>query len=337
MKKIFALLLALTLVFSLAACGGKTDDSNTNEESIPSSDSNSVSNAQATKSNAGGFEVTNLKVDSISYNDGVLSLDAVVEWNGVPKDNAWIGIVPADVPHGSEEKNDEFDTDYFYFDGKASGDTFSFKNDYLEPGEYTLRINESDDGGAELAWIGFKFTSLGRASADDAWQKVEKPEAMSAVFDGSKLGVLQPVAKQDKFVIDGLYLTSESGQHEYAHIDDVEALGVDNLNSEYELNEWIDFYIDAELDSSMSVYLVRNDSETDYSKLSESELAGICEEKGYPSLVRVTPDAENRGYIGQVYVHPESSEPALFNAFFVSDGVVCYMVQLNIIAESAAE
>lgn len=335
MKKLLAILFALSLVLSLAACGGKTDDSNNNEETTAIS--NPVSDAQTTKINVGGFEIKDLRIDSISYKDGVLALDAVVEWDGVPKNNAWIGIIPADVPHGSEEKNDEFDTDYFYFEGKASGDTFSFENDYLEPGKYTLRINESDDGGAELAWIGFEFSSLGRVSVDDSWQKCEKPESMDVVFDGSKLGVLQPVAKQDKFVIDGLYLTSGSGQHKYTNIDDVEAFGVDNLNSEYELNEWIDFYVDTKYDSSMSVYIVRNDSDTDYSKLLESELASICEEKGYPSMLKVTPYAENRGYIGQTYVHPESSEPDLFNAFFVADGVVCYMVQLNIVAESVAE
>lgn len=164
-----------------------------------------------------------------------------------------------------------------------------------------------------------------------------QPTDKSVVTDGSKLGVLQPVAEQQDFVIKGLYISSESGQHKYAHVDDVDTFGIDSLNSEFELNEWIGFYVDTDYKSPMNIYIVRNDSEADYSKITVQELAGICSDKEYPILADAIPDEENHGFVGQAYVHPESSQPDLFNAFFTAGGKVCYMVQLNLIAEYSAE
>lgn len=170
-------------------------------------------------------------------------------------------------------------------------------------------------------------------SGSSAPEQAEK----SVINDGSRLGVLQPVAEQNDFVIKGLYISSESGQHKYPHVDDVDAFGTDGLNSEFELNEWIGFYVDTEHKSPMNIYIVRNDAEADYSKITEQELAGICSDKDYPVIADAAPDGENRGFAGQAYVHPESSQPDLFNVFFTANGKVCYMVQLNLIAEYSAQ
>lgn len=157
------------------------------------------------------------------------------------------------------------------------------------------------------------------------------------ITDGSKLGVLQTVADQQTFVIKGLYITSGSGQHDYAHVDDVDAFGTDALNREFELNEWIVFYLDADLTSAVSIYLVRNDASTDYAKITVPELESICSAHEYPVLADAVPDAENRGYAGELYVNPDSSQPDLFNAFFAANGQVCYMVQLELIPQDSAQ
>ncbi len=71
---------------------------------------------------------------------------------GLPT-NAWIGIIPSGVPHGSEEVNDQNDVSYQYLNGTTSG--------ILEfiapsaPGSYDLRMNDSDSAGRELASITF--------------------------------------------------------------------------------------------------------------------------------------------------------------------------------------
>jgi len=70
-----------------------------------------------------------------------------------PKD-AWIGLIPALVPHGSEKVNDDKDLAYKYLDGRASGRmTFSTP---VEPGNYDLRMFDTNNGGVEITYVSFK-------------------------------------------------------------------------------------------------------------------------------------------------------------------------------------
>lgn len=186
MKKILALLLALTTMLSLAACGGKKDDSKSKESektsqtqaSEPPTQSDvkvntpSVVNSNeldvAKDNRVSTLEITGIKIGKANYaEDGLITLNVTVDWKGDYTDSAWIGIIPADVPHGEEEKNDEFDMDYRYFKDLKSGAEFAFNPITMEPGDYTLRVNEKDDGGAELAFCNFKVNPLGKVTVDD--------------------------------------------------------------------------------------------------------------------------------------------------------------------------
>src|SRR3990172_1179145 len=40
--------------------------------------------------------------------------------------NAWVGIIPSDIPHGKEAVNDQHDIDYQYLEGRTSG-TLTFE------------------------------------------------------------------------------------------------------------------------------------------------------------------------------------------------------------------
>lgn len=73
--------------------------------------------------------------------------------------NAWIGIVPSDVPHGSETENDKHDMAYQYLNKKLSG-TLIFKAP-IRAGTYDLRMNDSDNGGKEIASITFEVIKEG--------------------------------------------------------------------------------------------------------------------------------------------------------------------------------
>jgi hypothetical protein len=67
--------------------------------------------------------------------------------------SAWAGVVPSDVPHGSEDTNDQHDLQYRYLSGKTSG-TLSF--DVPEqPGSYDIRLHDTDGGGTEIASVTF--------------------------------------------------------------------------------------------------------------------------------------------------------------------------------------
>ena len=67
-------------------------------------------------------------------------------------DDAWIGIVPADIPHGDEAVNDQHETSYKYLEGRTSG-SFALPNP--GPGQWTMRLHDTDDNGREIAYVPF--------------------------------------------------------------------------------------------------------------------------------------------------------------------------------------
>lgn len=71
---------------------------------------------------------------------------------GLPT-NAWAGVVPSDVPHGSEATNDQHDLEYRYLSGNTSG-TLSFRAPD-KPGSYDIRLHDTDGGGTEIASVTF--------------------------------------------------------------------------------------------------------------------------------------------------------------------------------------
>lgn len=72
--------------------------------------------------------------------------------------NAWIGIVPSNVPHGSEEVNDQHDVTYQYLKQRTQG-TLTFKAPLAPWGSYDLRFN--DGGGKEVGSVTFTTGVLG--------------------------------------------------------------------------------------------------------------------------------------------------------------------------------
>jgi hypothetical protein len=69
-------------------------------------------------------------------------------------DNAWIGIIPSKIAHGSESENDKHDVTYLYLKGKTSG-TFLFTAPNKR-GSWDLRMHDTDSGGVEVASVTFK-------------------------------------------------------------------------------------------------------------------------------------------------------------------------------------
>lgn len=71
-------------------------------------------------------------------------------------DNAWIGIIPSRVPHGSEAENDRHDLSYQYLKKRAAGSmTFIAPK---EPGDYDLRMHDTDNNGREVASVSFRVS-----------------------------------------------------------------------------------------------------------------------------------------------------------------------------------
>ncbi len=179
MKKFLALVLALMLCLSLAACGDKPASKSSEKPSNQPSNEPSNNSSNDAADQEDGFtalevdedarisdiEITGMKMGKEQYAVDE-PITVTVTWKGKPAEDAWIGIIPADTPHGSEEKNDEYDVDYRYFSDMKSGDVFTFEYITLEPGEYTMRVNETDGGGAELAWCAFSVIGNGTDGSD---------------------------------------------------------------------------------------------------------------------------------------------------------------------------
>lgn len=71
---------------------------------------------------------------------------------GLPT-NAWVGIIPSNVPHGDEAQNDTYDLTYQYLNGMTSGMlVFSAPS---VPGTYDFRMHDTDSNGKEIASVTF--------------------------------------------------------------------------------------------------------------------------------------------------------------------------------------
>ncbi len=70
--------------------------------------------------------------------------------------NAWVGIVPSDIPHGSENRNDRFDVSYKYLKGETKGTRKFYAP--VKPGAYDFRLNDSDSNGNEIASVSFRVS-----------------------------------------------------------------------------------------------------------------------------------------------------------------------------------
>lgn len=80
-------------------------------------------------------------------------------------ENAWIGIIPSNVPHGSETENDKNDITYQYLNG-VQGGTLIFKAPG-QIGDYDFRMHDTDNNGREIASVSFHVGgSTGTLSLD---------------------------------------------------------------------------------------------------------------------------------------------------------------------------
>jgi uncharacterized caspase-like protein len=66
--------------------------------------------------------------------------------------DAWIGIIPSNISHGSESVNDQHDITYQYIENRTNGAMV-----FTAPGsgQWDLRMHDTDSNGREVAYISF--------------------------------------------------------------------------------------------------------------------------------------------------------------------------------------
>jgi hypothetical protein len=109
-----------------------------------------------------------IEVSSISFKVVAPLLDATISTNKTEYDageeiivtftapytldeSAWIGLIPSEIPHGSEADNDAADVAYDYIKKRHQGTmTFTAPD---KKGSWDLRMNSSDSDGKEIASV----------------------------------------------------------------------------------------------------------------------------------------------------------------------------------------
>lgn len=96
--------------------------------------------------------VPSLEIDALFYLPGDEILVTYVASEDF-EDNAWVGVIPSNVPHGDEEECDEFDIDFHLIGGELSGTMIFYSPEEL--GSYDIRMFDSDFEGTEIASVTF--------------------------------------------------------------------------------------------------------------------------------------------------------------------------------------
>ena len=117
---------------------------------------------------AGSLAASTLELDRKSYAPGQ-SLQVTFAASGLAS-NAWAGIVPSQVPHGSEAENDQHDVAYQYLQGATSG-TLTFQAP-AQPGRYDVRLHDTDSDGREVASVTFEVRAPDLSAASLEIEKV---------------------------------------------------------------------------------------------------------------------------------------------------------------------
>ena len=97
---------------------------------------------------AAGTQAQTLTLDKNMYKPGE-KITVTFAAPGSYPGNAWVGIIPSNVPHGQESVNDQHDLAYQYLDKRTSG-TLVFTAP-KKSGFYDVRMNDTDNNGKEVA------------------------------------------------------------------------------------------------------------------------------------------------------------------------------------------
>ncbi len=240
MKKLFLILLAIVMVVSFSACGSEQLEELENLASELEEFQNSL-DSQEQESNSSknkGFNeievpeekrvsdivITELKTDKKEYSVGE-AIRLKLTWTGTPDSNAWVGIIPAEIPHGDEYVNDDADLHYIYLEFNGQGE-FYFEYE-LEPGKYTLRVNENDDGGAELAWC--EFTVSGKTAEEPEEDNEESSEPVDA---NSVAGFLETYGYTEEDIIPAHFISFEELKMDAGEPGEIGSTGFIKINIE---------------------------------------------------------------------------------------------------------
>ena len=178
MKKLSAILIAVSMILSCAACGNKPSET-VESSSVSGNDQNQTAQGGSTASKdvetdkAKLEEAVTCKVDR----DGHIVITVRTSAN-IKKDSGWLGICPMGA-YLTEEDADAADVYYEYLDPSYEKEwsdgiyTFVLNADNITPDTYTMVLCDDDDSGNVIGeWI-FDMRKNGNIEIgfNDSWLK----------------------------------------------------------------------------------------------------------------------------------------------------------------------
>ncbi len=160
-----------TLVFKAPQKVGNYDfrlnDSDKNGKEIAMtafevSNSSSLNVKTTTHSNASPVSPQSLSLEKTQFKPGEMIVLHFTAPSGFAR-NAWIGIVPSTVKHGSEAVNDKYDLSYKYIEKQTNG-VMQFTAP-TKTGFYDFRMNDTDANGKEVTSLSFEVTNSPKKSS----------------------------------------------------------------------------------------------------------------------------------------------------------------------------
>ena len=147
MKRFSAILLAMVMLLSLAACGGAKETEDTSAQQTPSGISKVESLFHpATSSDAGAYATVKISAE-VKMDD----------------ETAWLGLCPTGKDYITEEEADDVDIIWFSYDAREEGDPYVYACDFssVEDGTYALVVTSSDDASVGYVIIQLLMTKDG--------------------------------------------------------------------------------------------------------------------------------------------------------------------------------
>ncbi|WP_375559173.1 hypothetical protein ACE193_15725 [Bernardetia sp. OM2101] len=133
-----SILIGAFLVGTFASCGGEKKEE-TQEETV--------------ETEVAGEVTGELSLTQTKFKTGE-PINVTFKVNQKLDKHPWIGIIPSEIPHGDESKNDQHDVSYKYFDNQESG-TLEFYTP-KKAGKYDFRMHSSDNNGVEITSVSFE-------------------------------------------------------------------------------------------------------------------------------------------------------------------------------------
>ena len=123
---------------------------------------------------------------------------------------------------------------------------------------------------------------------------------------------------RDPSVLRGLRITSNRVGSSLENGINALPSSVDNIRCIFELNEWLEFYPDCDLEYGLRVWVLEHRDDQEYyetAKFSDlmSGFVTYCD-------LRPNPDAEEGGYWGSFYLNKEECEPGYYDFVFTYEG-----------------